>query len=50
MEEAKEPVGKPLSRQEVLVLSLGWGAVEVSCQGLPGKRLWQEVRERHGQR
>lgn len=34
VEEAKEPVGKPLSRQEVLVLSPGWGAVEVSRASL----------------
>ena len=30
VDEAKGPGGKPLSRQEVLMLSPGWGGVEVS--------------------
>lgn len=30
VDEAKGSYGKPLSRQKVLMLSPGWGAVEVS--------------------
>lgn len=46
VDEAKGPAGKPLSRQEVLVLTPGWGGVEVSRGSLAGGEgeTWTEVR------
>lgn len=39
VDEAKGPGGKPLSRQEVLMLSTGWGGVGWRSAGAP----WEET-------